>query len=506
MEAPDHDFLSTCSGLPTLVLTSSGLVQGENEGARRLAGLPLGKDVLDTNVGRNINDLGIIMVPTNKPVYRALDAMLSAAALHVRKQTKESLNRPDQQVYLLSEAACGEDVEKRSTRFWDEEELIAPTEVSDVIIPRRKSSGCKQAGLNALGVRAKLTARAVQTRLGLTYVLTFDRPAFFDPLSVQSTLNKLTNEQTETRERNPYELSRGLLNPKIMADQSGLGKQIIGRLIPHCTGVLDTDGQVLYLSPSWYDFTGLTESQSLGTEWTSAIHSDDATPMLKTWGDVVEQGIDWTTEARYRMRDGSYRWFLIRAEPYREEDGMIRRWYASMLDVNESVLKRLQTERNRESILKLFSEADVSLWGVNQNHEIYIREGALSWTPSRIFQKGEHDTNKVIQDILDGKSSLATLEHQMDDRWYRTRFVTDLDRFSDDKDGKPVVQAALGLTIDITDVRARSKLQMENEALISNERAARESTRLKSSFLANVIGKPPDPVKTTLTAIDVSRN
>ncbi|GAB7349471.1 hypothetical protein MBLNU459_g0183t1 [Dothideomycetes sp. NU459] len=274
--------------------------------------------------------------------------------------------------------------------------------------------------------------------------------------------------------------------------------------------ILNPDGQVLHLSPSWYEFTGLDKAESNGTEWVQAVHPDDSASMLEAWQEVLQYKYDhWTFEARYRMHNGEYRWFLVRAQPYKDEAGVILRWFASMLDVNESMLQRLQTERIRQSILKLMSKADVSLWGVNQNHEIHIREGALSWIPSSQQQVGpgaprdvsghtaereEQEIANMIQSILDGQQSQATLEHQMEGRWYRTKFVADLDNTINDKDGKAVVQAALGLTIDITDVRARAMLQIENQGLIANERAAQDATKLKSRFLANMSHEIRTPI------------
>lgn len=272
-------------------------------------------------------------------------------------------------------------------------------------------------------------------------------------------------------------MSRGLLDIKVTARQSELGSEFIGRLVPHCTAVLNTDGQVIYFSPSWFDYTGTTESQSLGIGWLTVIHPEDAAVTSQAWAGVTQNGIGhWTYEARSKMHDGMYRWFLVRAQRYKDEEGVVRRWYASMLDVHESTLQKLETERNRKSILTLHSNADASLWGANQNHEIYIREGALSWIPTSVppFQQDEQDTAKPARNIVDGKSSLATLEHQMDGRWYHTRFVADLNNIVHDVDSRPIVQAALGLTMNITDVRARATLQVRNEKLVVDERAASE--------------------------------
>jgi hypothetical protein len=49
-----------------------------------------------------------------------------------------------------------------------------------------------------------------------------------------------------------------------------------------------------------------------------------------------------------------------------------------------------------------------------------------------------------------------------------------------------IVQAALALTFDITEEKARSVLLTENKRLVAKEKAALDASNLKSRFLANV--------------------
>lgn len=44
----------------------------------------------------------------------------------------------------------------------------------------------------------------------------------------------------------------------------------------------------------------------------------------------------------------------------------------------------------------------------------------------------------------------------------------------------------LGLSIDVTDMKARADLEIENARLSMEEQAAKNSNRMKSQFLANV--------------------
>lgn len=103
----------------------------------------------------------------------------------------------------------------------------------------------------------------------------------------------------------------------------------------------------LYLNKRWLDYAGLSLEQAQGARWQEAIHPDDLGPLLETWRQIFKSGEPGETEARMRRFDGTYRWFLIRAEPLRDELGAILDWYGTNIDIEdrkqaESALQRSQ--------------------------------------------------------------------------------------------------------------------------------------------------------------------
>jgi hypothetical protein len=77
-------------------------------------------------------------------------------------------------------------------------------------------------------------------------------------------------------------------------------------------------------------------------------------------------------------------------------------------------------------------------------------------------------------------------EDKVGERIYKTRLVADLEHDSDDSGQVPKVVGVLGLSIDITDMKARAALELDNTRLMIEEQAAKESSQMKSQFLANV--------------------
>jgi PAS domain S-box-containing protein len=95
------------------------------------------------------------------------------------------------------------------------------------------------------------------------------------------------------------------------------------------------DGYITYCNPYWYEYTGLSESQTLGREWVSAIHPEDRDSVVATWQAAIEAGRDYEVELRLRDKDGEYCWFLARGRPGRDASGKIDAWLGIAVDIEE---------------------------------------------------------------------------------------------------------------------------------------------------------------------------
>jgi formate hydrogenlyase transcriptional activator len=97
------------------------------------------------------------------------------------------------------------------------------------------------------------------------------------------------------------------------------------------------DGAIEFVNQQWIDYTGLSLEQSRGWNWSTSnvIHGDDLQGLLDTWRRVLETGQQDEAEARVRRFDGAYRWFLIRAVPFRNDLGAIEGWYGTNTDIED---------------------------------------------------------------------------------------------------------------------------------------------------------------------------
>lgn len=99
--------------------------------------------------------------------------------------------------------------------------------------------------------------------------------------------------------------------------------------------------------PSWMAFTGQTADETLGTGWTSAIHPDDAAPVMACWEEAVARGTLFNRDLRIRRHDGEWRWMNVTAAPVRDASGDVIEWFGMCLDISD----RKQHEKQMRTVM-----------------------------------------------------------------------------------------------------------------------------------------------------------
>ena len=116
------------------------------------------------------------------------------------------------------------------------------------------------------------------------------------------------------------------------------------------------DGSNEFLNQRWHEYTGLTPEESHGHGWQVAIHPDDVSQLAEKWQSALLSGKAGEVEGRLRRHDGVFRWFLMRLEPLRGEDGKIVRWYGACTDI-ETLKQTEEKLREDERELRRITDA-----------------------------------------------------------------------------------------------------------------------------------------------------
>src|SRR5262249_46105713 len=95
------------------------------------------------------------------------------------------------------------------------------------------------------------------------------------------------------------------------------------------------DGRAEFLNQRWLAYTGMTAQGAAGWGWVQAIHPDDQARLVEHWTNCVSSGAPVDIEGRIRRHDGTYRWFLFRANPLRDTAGEITNWCGTNLDIED---------------------------------------------------------------------------------------------------------------------------------------------------------------------------
>ncbi len=126
--------------------------------------------------------------------------------------------------------------------------------------------------------------------------------------------------------------------------------------IPQTIVVLDEAGAPVYANQATLDYTGLTAEDVFAPQFRERIfHPDDLERLRDERNAAFARGLPFEVEQRALRRDGQYRWFLIRYNPFRNERGQVIRWYATGTDIDDRVRAH---ERTRNENVALREQID----------------------------------------------------------------------------------------------------------------------------------------------------
>jgi formate hydrogenlyase transcriptional activator len=106
------------------------------------------------------------------------------------------------------------------------------------------------------------------------------------------------------------------------------------------------DGTGIFWNRRWHEYTGLPLEAARGWGWKDAIYPEDLKEITEKWLGFLASGQPGEVEGRLRRFDGTYRWFLFRAEPLHDESGNIVNWYGTDTDIDD--LKRAEAKLRQD--------------------------------------------------------------------------------------------------------------------------------------------------------------
>jgi formate hydrogenlyase transcriptional activator len=129
-------------------------------------------------------------------------------------------------------------------------------------------------------------------------------------------------------------------------------------LIPQQIVVLTSEGKALYANRGSMEYTGLSLEEVRADDFRDRVfHPEDIQRLRDQRQNALAGTIPFENEQRGLGKDGKYRWFLIRYNPFLGEDGKVIRWYATATDIED----RRQTQEALRNALDQVQKSEAKL-------------------------------------------------------------------------------------------------------------------------------------------------
>jgi PAS domain S-box-containing protein len=281
---------------------------------------------------------------------------------------------------------------------------------------------------------------------------------------------------------------------------------------PQLVSVYGPVGERLYANNMMLDYLGISLDQWLQRDPGTHTHPDDSERVKACRDRAMGSGSAYDVEVRVRKHDGSYRWFLARYNPVRDDKGQILRWHVAGTDIEDRkraeeklhqeniALKRAEEKiREQEAELRQMLDLTPLYLGVHgaDGSPMYANRASLDYLGMSLEEWRKKSMESLVhpddvERIGRAASSGSACELEVRVRNADGKFRWILARFNQLRDENGQITRLYTSSTDIDDrKRAEEKLQQENAALREeiNQNSMFEEIVGTSSALTSVLSR-----------------
>jgi PAS domain S-box-containing protein len=175
-------------------------------------------------------------------------------------------------------------------------------------------------------------------------------------------------------------------NARAAADAIEERQRFLAESIPQQVWTARADGELDFVNGRVLAYFGAQIQDVLGSAWKGAVHPDDLAGCLERWNHSLTTGEEYEVEFRLRRADGTYRWHLGRALPFRGAEGRIEKWFGTNTDMDE--LTRARDELHQRA------ELDQQLIGI-VSHDLRNPLNAIGLASALLVKLGRLDDQQA---------------------------------------------------------------------------------------------------------------
>jgi PAS domain S-box-containing protein len=194
----------------------------------------------------------------------------------------------------------------------------------------------------------------------------------------------------------------------------------VADLVPDLLWQSDPSGVTHWYNQRWVEYTGQTLDEALDDGWLQAIHPEDRERSLRNFQQAVQSGQPLRQEHRIRGSNGVYCWFLVQAQPLRDERGRIAEWLVAATNIQEQRAEREELSEQVSNALAQLHDLSRRLLTVQEEERRYLARElhdeigqALTGLQLRLDAIARTDGLKDMQALADADALVRRLTEQV---------------------------------------------------------------------------------------------
>ena len=236
--------------------------------------------------------------------------------------------------------------------------------------------------------------------------------------------------------------------------------------MPQLVWTATPDGRMDYFNRRVEEFKGILRQPDGSWEWSAVVHPEDLKPTVDTWQHAIDSLQTHETEHRLLQKDGSYKWYLSRTTPIRDQEGRVAKWYGTSTEIDylKHAEQKLLEATTRLDFLVTESPAVVFTYELRpEPHLNYISrnvETILGWKPEQFTEDFEFwkehmhpaDLPLIFDELVQlEKTGKQVFEYRFKDTKSKYHWIHDEQRLIIRDDG---LKEVIGAWWDVTDTKA----------------------------------------------------
>jgi PAS domain S-box-containing protein len=185
----------------------------------------------------------------------------------------------------------------------------------------------------------------------------------------------------------------------------------------------DAEGECIEDLPSWRNYTGQTSEEIKGSGWAKALHPDDLENALNVWRHAVKEKSKYEVEYRVRRYDGVYRYFMARGVPVFKEDGSVREWVGTCIDITD----RKKAEQILLEQAMIIKSAPDAIFSTDSSFVIKswnkAAEKIFGWTATEATGKTAISIFNIAYPTLDGLTREIALKELLNAGFWKGEVI-----------------------------------------------------------------------------------